>query len=212
MVCLSFMVMNSNDGSTDINDRLNSLEGIIKFAVLNRCRDAIDTMLNDSTIVNNIEIKEINIDDIYTNFDYSKNVFAVYIKGIGDITLTLLLIIDVNDMKKLAEILIGNIDSDNLEELAASAVAEFGNILLAGAFTNALTNITDFRIDCTAPGYANDTLASIMEYIVADSSVYDFIYVKSELSFKKNKEMILAISMLIPVDDTKRLVEIAFRK
>ena len=199
------------NASTDDN-KSNLVASMIKFAILNKCIDAIDKMLNDNAIIDNMNIREITMDDIYTTFDYNDNVFAVYIKGVGDLQLTLLLIIHSEDSKRLAEIIIGNaIGYEPSNELVFSAVAEFGNILLAGAFTNALTNFTGFRIECTAPGYANDTLASIIEYIIADSGTLQFIYSECKLSFKINKDLNITISVLIPADDARKLAESAFR-
>ncbi len=203
---------NSVHGNASADDNKNLVANMIKFAILNKCIDAIDKMLNDNAIIDNMNIREITIDDIYTTFDYNNNVFAVYIKGVGDLQLTLLLIIHSEDSKRLAEIIIGNaIGYELSNELVFSAVAEFGNILLAGAFTNALTNFTGFRIECTAPGYANDTLASILEYIIADSNALQFIYSECKLSFKINKDLNITISVLIPSDDARKLVESAFR-
>jgi chemotaxis protein CheY-P-specific phosphatase CheC len=204
---------NSMHGNASADDnKFNLVANMIKFAILNKCIDAIDKMLNDNAIINSMSIREITMDDIYATFDYNNNVFAVYIKGVGDLQLTLLLIIHSEDSKRLAEIIIGNALGYELSnELVFSAVAEFGNILLAGAFTNALTNCTGFRIECTAPGYANDTLASILEYIIADSGALQFIYSECKLSFKVNKDLNITISVLIPSDDARKLVEPAFR-
>lgn len=213
--------VNCNNGKTNLmhdtiktstDDKFNIVTNIIKFAILNKCTNAIEKMLNDNAIIDSINIRQIAIDDIYTTFNYNDNVFAVYIKGIGDVQLTLLLIIHTEYMKKLAEVLIGNaIGYEEVNELMLSAIAEFGNILLAGAFTNALTNFTGFRINCTAPGYANDTLSSIMEYIIADSRASQFVYTECKLRFKINKDINLNISVLIPSDDARKLVELAFR-
>ncbi|MEO9365349.1 MULTISPECIES: chemotaxis protein CheC [Candidatus Nitrosocaldus] len=191
------------------DNRLDIISNILKFTILNRCVNAIDTMLNDKSSIDSISIEHITLDDIYERFDPEHVVFAVYIKGIGDIMLTLLLVIEVEDGKKLASILISNaIDGANVDELTISAIAEFGNILLAGAFTNALTHFTGFNINCTAPGYAKDSLASILEYIVADSDSTEFIYADGKLSFVVNKDLILHISVLIPINDAKRLVDV----
>ncbi len=194
------------------DDKFNLIANMIEFAILNKCIGAIDKMLNDNAIIDDISIREITMDDIYATFDYNDNVFAVYIKGIGDIQLTLLLIIRSEDSKRLAEIIIGNTIGYELNnELVFSAVSEFGNILLAGAFTNALTNFTGFRIECTAPGYANDKLASVLEYIIADSGALQFIYSECKLLFKRNKDLNITISVLIPSDDARKLAELAFR-
>ncbi|GBC74333.1 CheY-P phosphatase CheC [archaeon HR05] len=191
------------------DNRLDIISNILKFTILNRCVNAIDTMLNDKSSIDSISIEHITLDDIYERFDPEHVVFAVYIKGIGDIMLTLLLVIEVEDGKKLASILISNaIDGANVDELTTSAIAEFGNILLAGAFTNALTHFTGFNINCTAPGYAKDSLASILEYIVADSDSTEFIYADGKLSFVVNKDLVLHISVLIPINDAKRLVDV----
>ncbi len=201
----------SNNGSDD--HRSDIIANMLRFAVLNKCIDAIDKMLNDKAVVDSISIAQITLDDIYTRFSYEENVFAVYIKGIGDIKLTLLLIIKEDNMKRLTEVFIGNtLGYEASDDLIISAVAEFGNILLAGAFTNALTNLAGFRIDCTAPGYANDTLASIMEYIIADSEAVQFIYTESRVVFKVNKDITLTISLLIPAEDAKKIGELAFKQ
>ncbi len=192
------------------DSRLDIISNILKFTILNRCVNAIDTMLNDKSSIDSISIEHITLDDIYERFDPEHVVFAVYIKGIGEIMLTLLLVIEVENGKKLASILISNAidDGANVDELTTSAIAEFGNILLAGAFTNALTHFTGFNINCTAPGYAKDSLASILEYIVADSDSTEFIYADGKLSFVINKDLVLHISVLIPIKDAKRLVDV----
>lgn len=191
------------------NNRLDIISNILKFTILNRCINAIDIMLNDKSSIDSISIEYITLDDIYEMFDPEHAVFAVYIKGIGEIVLTLLLVIEVENGKKLASILIRNAidDGAGADELVTSAIAEFGNILLAGAFTNTLTHFTGFNINCTAPGYAKDSLASILEYIIADSDSTEFIYADSKLSFAVNKDLVLHISVLIPLKDAKRLVD-----
>ncbi|MFN4337327.1 MAG: chemotaxis protein CheC [Candidatus Nitrosocaldus sp.] len=202
------------DDTVDSKDgnRLSTISNVIKFTIMNRCINAIDTMLNDKSTIDSLSIKYITLDDIYERFDPEHVVFAVYIKGIGEITLTLLLVIEVEDGKRLASILIGNtIGKVEADEIVTSAIAEFGNILLAGAFTNSLTHFTGFRIDCTAPGYAKDSLASILEYIIADSDSTEFIYADGKLSFMINKDLVLHISVLIPSEDGKRLVDVMFK-
>ncbi len=203
----------SNDnGSHDADYKSYIIANMLRFAVLNRCVDAIDKMLNDNAVIDGINITQITLDDIYSRFNYDENVFAVYIKGIGDIKLTLLLIIKGESIKRLTEVFIGNtLGYEASDELMISAVAEFGNILLAGAFTNALTNLAGFRVNCTAPGYANDTLASIMEYIIADSEATQFVYAESRVAFKVNKDITLTISLLIPAEDAEKIVELAFK-
>ncbi len=209
---MSSIVGGSGVDEVDDSNRLNAISNVIKFTIMNRCINAIDTMLNDKSTIDSLSIEYITLDNIYEKFDPEHVVFAVYIKGIGEITLTLLLVIEVEDGERLASILIGNtIGNAITDELVTSAIAEFGNILLAGAFTNALTHFTGFRIDCTAPGYAKDSLASILEYIIVDSDSTEFIYADGKLSFMTNKDLALHISVLIPSEDAKKLVDVMFR-
>ncbi len=92
-----------------------------------------------------------------------QEIVAVYIKGEGDVRLGILLFLSEDNAKTLAARLLGSDTAEKLTALGKSAIAEMGNIILAGSFLNALSKATGFKVKASVPGLAIDMFRTLLE-------------------------------------------------
>lgn len=102
-----------------------------------------------------------DIDGILLPF-MSQEMCAIYLRAEGDVRIGMLLFMQEAQALTLAARLLGKDAMDRLDTLGRSSLAEVGNILLAGSFLNAISNSTGFRIDCSVPGFAIESLGAIL--------------------------------------------------
>jgi chemotaxis protein CheC len=102
-----------------------------------------------------------DIDGILLPF-MNQQMCAIYLRADGDVRIGMLLFMQEAQALSLAARLLGKDTMDRLDTLGKSSLAEVGNILLAGSFLNAISNSTGFRIDCSVPGFAIESLGAIL--------------------------------------------------
>lgn len=71
----------------------------------------------------------VSLEDIFERADEEEVVYAVIARVLGDAEGNVLFVFDTATTMKIAEILVGNQDEDDLNELGYSALAEIGNII-----------------------------------------------------------------------------------
>ena len=117
-------------------------------------------------------IKELSlkgVDDIVLPY-MNEQMYGVYLKAEGDIRISMLCFMMEKQGLDIAAKLLGKDKVDILDPMGKSSLSEMGNILLAGSFLNAISNWTDFKIDCSAPGFAIETLHTLIEDPVCEIS------------------------------------------
>lgn len=124
------------------------------------------------------EIRPEYIDQLVRLF--SEELCAVYLRADGDVTVGMLLFLTHEEARQLARRLLGNDDLRELDSLGRSSISEVGNILFAGSFLNDMSKYTGFKMNCSIPGFAIDTINSIIEFPISDISAVENMLVMSE--------------------------------
>lgn len=111
---------------------------------------------------------------------FREELCAVYLRADGDVTVGMLLFLTHEEARQLARRLLGNNDLRELGSLGRSSISEIGNILFAGSFLNDLSKYTGFKMNCSVPGFAIDTINGIIEFPISDIAAVENMLVMSE--------------------------------
>ena len=94
-------------------------------------------------------------------------VSGIYFQLFGDITGSIMFIIDKTSSKLLTNLLMGKNDfNPELDEMERSALKELGNIL-AGSYLSSLSSLTGLKINVSVPCLAIDMAGAIMSVPIA---------------------------------------------
>ena len=94
-------------------------------------------------------------------------VAGIYFRVFGDLSGSIMFLIDKNSSKLLANLIMGKDDNiSQLSEMELSALQEIGNIL-AGSYLSALSSLTGLTINVSVPSLAIDMAGAIMSVPVA---------------------------------------------
>jgi chemotaxis protein CheY-P-specific phosphatase CheC len=150
------------------------------------------------------EVKPEYLDQLVQLF--SEEVCAVYLRADGDVTVGMMLFLTHEEARQLARRLLGNKDMKELDSLGRSSISEVGNILFAGSFLNDIAKYTGFKMNCSVPGFAIDSINGIIEFPISDISAVDSMMVmaESELVGKITRTRIKVL-IVMGVTDARKL-------
>ena len=133
---------------------------------------------------------------------------AIYLRAEGDVRVGMLLFMQEVQALRLAAKMLGKDTLDRLDAMGRSSLAEVGNILLAGSVLNAISNSTGFRIDCSVPGFAMESLGAILEDPISEIALRtnSLILAGVELYAPKSKTRVY-IFLFFGLDDIKKILE-----
>jgi len=150
------------------------------------------------------EVKPEYVDQLLQLFD--EEVCAVYLRADGDVTVGMMMFLTHEQARQLARRLLGNNDLKELDSLGRSSISEVGNILFAGSFLNKISEFTGFKMNCSVPGLAIDSLQGIIEFPISDISSIEsmMVIVESELYGKVTGTRIKLL-IVMGVSDARKL-------
>lgn len=89
-------------------------------------------------------------------------VAGIYFKLDGDLTGSIMFILDYESAKKLINLLFGQeVVGDSIDEMGQSALQEVGNIL-AGSYCSSLSSLTGLTLNISVPSLAIDMAGAIL--------------------------------------------------
>lgn len=89
-------------------------------------------------------------------------VIGIYFKVSGDITGSIMVLMDKKSAKKLTNLLMGRNDAeDELDDMDLSALQEVGNIL-SGSYLSSLSTLTNLNLSMSIPSLAIDMAGAIL--------------------------------------------------
>ena len=185
-------------------EELEQIVNILKVAVIGRTISALEMLINEPIECENIRATNLSFNNL-DGYMLDSHVCSVYINGKGDLNLAMLMVLSIEEAKWIASKMIG-MEVQEIDELSKSAISELGNILLIGSFINALANITDFRIECSVPGFAIEDHRSIIEYILAENCNDSNIVATTTTLLCKDTQTRLHITLLLNPDDAKKII------
>ncbi len=180
-------------------EQLSKIAYILRVAVVNRALTSLEFILSEPIECEYIQVLNTALDND-NNFD---EFISVYIKGNGDLTLSLLMLLSIEDAKWIASRMIGE-NVEVIDYLSISAISELGNMLLVGSFINALANITGFKIDCSVPGFAMEHYRSILQYAILEN--YNATIIANIMLLCKESNKRLRITLLLDPENAKKIL------
>lgn len=134
----------------------------------------------------------------------AQNVMGIFLKVMGEISGRFLLLIPEKTSLRLLHTLIPGCEIDsplNMGEMESSCMREVGNIL-AGAFLNALSTLTQTPMLNSLPSMAFDLSGSLINYVVADMVAVSDKVLMIETSFIEEQEDLKIHIFLLPGPDS----------
>jgi chemotaxis protein CheC len=188
-------------------DELNSLQIDVLREIGNigagNAATALSKMISkridmDVPKVNILEFK--NVADIVGGAEIE--VIGIYFKVTGDITGSIMFLLDKNSAKLLTNLLMDRNDDDSeLNEMDFSALQEVGNIL-AGSYLSSLSALTTLKLIVSVPSLAMDMAGAILSVpVILFGQVGDKVML-IETDFNEGTKHVRGNFFLIPDEDS----------
>jgi len=168
---------------------------------------------NAATALSKMIAKRIDMDVPKVNILEFKNVaelvggpevevVGIYFKVTGDITGSIMFLLDKKSAKLLTNLLMSKVDeSDNLDEMDFSALQEVGNIL-AGSYLSSLSTLTTLKLIVSVPSLAMDMAGAILSVpVILFGQVGDKVML-IETDFNEGTNRVKGNFFLIPDEDS----------
>lgn len=133
-----------------------------------------------------------------------QRVMGIFLKVMGEISGRFLLLIPEDTSVRLLKTLIPGCEIDdplNMSELESSCMREVGNIL-AGAFLNALSALTQIPMLNSIPSMTFDMAGAMIDSVVADMTAVSDKVLMIETSFIESDEDMRIHILLLPQPDS----------
>lgn len=129
-------------------------------------------------------------------------VAGIYFRLYGDLSGSIMFLIDKNSSKLLTNLLLGKNDTiSELSEMELSALQEIGNIL-AGSYLSALSSLTGLTISVSVPSIAIDMAGAIMSVpVILFGQVGDHVLL-IETEFIEGSNHVKGNFFLIPDEES----------
>ncbi len=108
-----------------------------------------------------------NLDSLISNFEEMNVMSAVYVKCEGDLQMGMLWYMSEDESRPLAMKLTNNLHLKKTNQLFVSSISEIGNILTA-SIVNAISDDTGYEIWSSLPGFAVESLRTLLEATISD--------------------------------------------
>lgn len=168
---------------------------------------------NAATALSKMIAKRIDMDVPKVNILEFKNVaelvggpevevVGIYFKVTGDITGSIMFLLDKKSAKLLTNLLMGKLDdSGDLDEMDFSALQEVGNIL-AGSYLSSLSTLTNLKLVVSVPSLAMDMAGAILSVpVILFGQVGDKVML-IETDFNEGENHVKGNFFLIPDEDS----------
>lgn len=131
-----------------------------------------------------------------------KEVLGVYLSVFGALTGHILFVMTIDDALKIMKILLGDMAPSreqilDMDELAASAMGEIGNIL-SSSYLSALADFTGLHLNHSVPSIAVDMAGAIVDIVLIEISQHSDYALLIETVFVEEEDRITGYFMLIP--------------
>lgn len=129
-------------------------------------------------------------------------VIGIYFKVTGDITGSIMFLLDKKSAKLLTNLLMGMMDEgEGLSEMGFSALQEVGNIL-AGSYLSSLSSLTGLNLVVSVPSLAMDMAGAILSVpVILFGQVGDKVML-IETDFNEGTNRVKGNFFLIPDEDS----------
>lgn len=152
------------------NDTLLQLEHVLNSFIVSKTIPSLSRILEEPVTysLKKTQASSIsNLDKLSLNFEEMNVMSAVYVKCRGDLQMGILWYMLEEESKPLATKLLSNLQLNKTDHLFISSISEIGNILTA-SIINAISDNTGYEIWSSLPGFAIESMKTLLEAIISD--------------------------------------------
>ncbi len=153
------------------------------------------------------KVNVISLEEVFENVDEETVVYAVVARVLGDAPGNILFMFDTSTMMKVAEMLVGKQEGEELSEIGYSALGEIGNIIFA-TYMNAISQMTNLRLFPSVPAVAKDMLTAVLSTTFIESGQFNDYVLDIETGFSQENEDLKGDFYFIPAPGSlERILE-----
>lgn len=139
----------------------------------------------------------ISLEDIFDKVNEETIVYAVVARVLGEAPGNILFMFDTDAMMKIASMLVGQQDGDDLNEMGYSALGEIGNIIFA-TYMNAIGQVTGLKLFPSVPAVTRDMVTAVLSTTFIESGQYNDYVLDIETGFSQENEDLRGDFYFIP--------------
>lgn len=139
----------------------------------------------------------ISLEDIFDKVNEETIVYAVVARVLGEAPGNILFMFDTDAMMKIASMLVGQQDGDDLNEMGYSALGEIGNIIFA-TYMNAIGQVTGLKLFPSVPAVTRDIIGAVLSTTFIESGQYNDYVLDIETGFSQENEDLRGDFYFIP--------------
>lgn len=152
------------------NDTLVQLEHVLSSFIVSKTIPSLSRILEEPVTyyLKKTQMVSIsNLDELSLNFEEMNAMSAVYVKCNGDLQMGILWYMLEEESRPLASKLLSNLQLNKTDHLFISSISEIGNILTA-SIVNAISDNMGYEIWSSLPGFAIESMKTLLEAIISD--------------------------------------------
>ncbi len=143
------------------------------------------------------KVNVISLEEVFENVDEETVVYAVVARVLGDAPGNILFMFDTSTMMKVAEMLVGKQEGEELSEIGYSALGEIGNIIFA-TYMNAIGQMTKLKLFPSVPAVTKDILTAVLSTTFIESGQFNDYVLDIETGFSQENEDLKGDFYFIP--------------
>ena len=152
------------------NDTLVQLEHVLSSFIVSKTIPSLSRILEEPvtySLKKTLTTSISNLDQFNLSFEEMNMMSAVYVKCKGDLQMGILWYMLEEESKPLAIKLLSNLKLNKTDQLFISSISEIGNILTA-SIVNAISANMGYEIWSSLPGFAIESMKTLLEAIISD--------------------------------------------
>lgn len=168
------------------DNELQQLEHVLDSYIVAKTLPSLNVLLGEKIahFLKKIEEATItNFDSLVPDSEKTNVMSAVYVKCDGDVHIGVLWYVLEEELKTLANKLLGESNLDESDKLVISSISEIGNILTA-SIVNAMYNDKGYKTWASVPGFATESLNTLLETVMSDFGNQSDTVVVSTVEFR----------------------------
>ncbi|MDE1763463.1 MAG: hypothetical protein KGH88_04365 [Thaumarchaeota archaeon] len=191
------------------SNELQKLEHVLDSYIATKTIPSLNALLGEKMayfLKKTQEAVITNFESLIPDSEKTSVMSAVYVKCEGDLHIGVLWYVLEEELKPLAEKLLEGYHLNEFDKIAISSISEIGNILTA-SIVNAIYDDKGCKMWASVPGFATESLNTLLEVVMADFGDQSDTVVISTVEFRGISSGI-RLQMLLIQDpkESKRLI------
>lgn len=164
---------------------------------LGNAATAMSQILGKGIHISVPKVNFISLEDVFERIDEETVVYAVVARVLGEAPGNILFVLDTCTMMKIAKMLVGKQNGEDLNEIGYSALGEMGNIIFA-TYMSAISQVTNLKLFPSVPAVAKDMLTAILSTTFIESGQFNDYVLDIETGFSQENEDLRGDFYFIP--------------